>query len=293
MGTIVVPPLFYLETSAVRELLEAAGLAGLRQRVEHWAGADRLLLCTSLSTVEEIVTTIPTQPEAVAAVRWLRGVTPGRLIRLQNEDVVRRWVVHAAAPHTDRESSFAQWNPILDYIPGRRSALEVWRDELRAKHMKFLTHYRLIFSSPEFPAFLGRKKEYWTAPVNLFREVRVLVDGLVDSPAKFVELVQRFVPVGTPGFTEDRVWGCRNNPWMQLWLRHLFAGVAKQVLRGTNDDDLRNDAYDGRHIMFASLSDAIVTNDRRLAEAITHLRTGACPPVFMLTDWGKELDRCT
>jgi hypothetical protein len=293
MGTIVVPALFYLETSAVAELLEEPRFKALRERIERLSGAGRLLLCTSLSTVEELVTTLPTEPELVAAVKWLRGVTPGRLIRLQNEDVVRRWVLHAATPDADRQSCFAKWNPRLANPAERRSALEVWRDELRATHLRFLDHYKKMFSSPEVPAFLGRKPQYWTDPTNLFREVRLLVDGLFDSPAKFVALVQKFVPVGTPGFTEDRVWECRKNPWVQLWLGHLFTGVVKQLLRGTSDDDLHNDAYDGRHIMFASVSDALITNDRRLAEAITHLRPDGAPRVFMLDDWGEELDRCT
>ncbi|MFO0448596.1 MAG: hypothetical protein ACK52I_08030 [Pseudomonadota bacterium] len=292
MGTIVVPPLFYLETSAVADLLEEPRFKALRERIERLSSAGRLLLCTSLSTLEELVTTMPTEPELVAAVKWLRGVTPSRLIRLQNEDVVRRWVLHATAPDADRQSCFAQWNPRLDNPARRRSALKVWRDDLRATHVRFLDRYKQLFSSPEVPAFLGRKPQYWTDPANLFREVRLLVDGLFDSPAKFVELVQKLVPIGTPGFTEDRVWECRENPWVLLWLGHLFTGVAKQVLRRTSDDDLRNDAYDGRHIMFASVSDALVTNDRRLAEAVTHLRPGEVPRVFMLKDWGAELDRC-
>jgi len=293
MAEIVVPPLFYLETSAVADLLEELRFNPLRQRIERLSSVGRLLLCTSLATVEELVTTMPTEAELVAALKWLRGVTPGRLIRLKNADVVRRWIVHAAAPDADRHACFAQWNPLLDNPSDRRPALEVWRDSLRASHLKFLDHYKQMFSSPGFPAFLGRKPQYWTDPTNLFREVRILVDGVFDSPAKFVELVQKFVPVGAPGFAEERVWECRENPWVQLWLRHLFSGVAKQVLRGTSDEDLRNDAYDGQHILFASVSDALITNDRRLAEAITHLGSGDVPRVFMLKDWGDELDRCT
>lgn len=293
MSSIVVPPLFYLETSAVESLVEEDCFTDLRHRAEFLTSAGRLLLCTSLRTVEEMVTTMPTEQALVAAVKWLRGVTPGRLIRLQNEDIVRRWVLHAAAPHADRESSFAQWNPSLDFLAGRRSALEVWRDEGRGKYQKVLDHYRGVFAAPEFPAFLGKKREYWADPVNLYREVPGLVDHYFDSPAKFVELVERFVPVGSGEFTEERVWECRKNPWVQLWLRHQFSGVVKQVLRGTSDDTLRNDYYDGLHIMFASGSDAFVTNDRRLAEAVTHLRPGDVPRVFMLKEWDAELDRCT
>jgi hypothetical protein len=288
-------PIFYLETSAFRHLIEQPHRAQLRARVTRLVGEHRLVLCTSLVTIEELITTIRDEKRLTAALAALRSLTDRHLSHAQNHELLQQWI-RGGPNHQRCEGTFVSWRSLerdLRESRAQRNEFIAGRDRLRERDALFRTRMRRRLQIDGYPGPRARPRSHWDDPELLYAEVRFLGDQLFGEPERLVALVKPLLRIGPKDLTPEQVWTSRLNPWMCLYTRRVVEGVAKQVLRGTPEKNLRNDYYDDIHLLQASVADALVVDDARLAESIQHLRLGSVPRVFLLQEWGAELDRCT
>jgi hypothetical protein len=292
-SSVFVPPLFYLETSAVRHLVEDPARASLRQRIESLVAQNRLLLCTSYVMVEELITSTRTVAARRTAIAFARDLTPRRLLG-SFEAVVRRWVVDG--PNcTKYERDFVDWRCIarkLDEVVAKPPPhLMVGRDALRARAKKFRDDIASRLRSDGYPGKRKRSRRHWELPQNLFAEVRWLTRQLFRSPDRYVALWRPLVNDPNAPVSAAQAWESRKNPWVQLYTRLGLLGVARQLLLGTSDARLVNDYYDSIHVVCTSVADGLVTDDADLEQAIWHLRSRGIPKVWSLADWPSETER--
>ncbi|MEO6597463.1 MAG: hypothetical protein ABIP94_22190 [Planctomycetota bacterium] len=287
---IIIPPTYYLDTSAVRHLVEDPARAMLRQRVERLVSERRLLLCTSYAMVEEVLTASTDERQRRDALLFARVVTPNRLQRSVT-GLIRQW---AEGPRVLRcKPDFMNWANLTTslnrLIVNPPLHLKEGRDSLRARGTKFRNGMIAWLEADGYLEEARKNTRRWTKPQQFFPEAQQLADTLFASKERYCLLWKSFMEDPKDPVSVEQAWASRDNPWVQLYTRLALLGVARRVLTQTKEKNLQNDYYDSIHVVCASVADGIVTDDRKLAQAIEHLRDRGIPKVWSLDSWSGEI----
>ncbi|MEO6596464.1 MAG: hypothetical protein ABIP94_17065 [Planctomycetota bacterium] len=183
---IIIPPTCYLDTSAVRHLVEDPARTMLRQRVVRLVSEGRLLLCTSYAMVEEVLTASTDERQRRDALVFARVVTPNRLQR-SVRGLIRQW---AGGPEVLRcKPDFMDWANLTTslnrLIVTPPPSLKEGRDSLRARGTKFRNGMIAWLEADGYLEEAQKDIRRWTQPQQFFPEAKRLADTLFASQERY------------------------------------------------------------------------------------------------------------